>query len=70
MLNGLDQVSVVIPVLNDWSPLKALLRALTPFEELEIVVVDGGSDEVDTARTSASSWLEKHVLHTTASIEK
>ena len=45
MLNGLDQVSVVIPVLNDWSPLKALLRALTPFEELEIVVVDGGSDE-------------------------
>ena len=50
MLNGLDQVSVVIPVLNDWSALRALLQALTPFKELETVVVDGGSDEasIDT----------------------
>ena len=45
MLNGLDQVSVVIPVLNDWAALNALLRALTPFRDLEIVVVDGGSEE-------------------------
>ena len=45
MLNGLDQVSVVIPVLNDWSALNALLRALKPFRDLEIVVVDGGSEE-------------------------
>ena len=39
-------------------------------EDADAALVDGGSDEVDTARTSASSWLEKHVLHTTASIEK
>ena len=45
MLNGLDQVSVVIPVLNDRSALNALLRALTPFRDLEIVVVDGGREE-------------------------
>ena len=46
MVNDLDQVSVVIPVLNDRSALEVLLRSLTPFQELEIVVVDGGSDEV------------------------
>ncbi|GIS69577.1 MAG: hypothetical protein CM1200mP9_03980 [Gammaproteobacteria bacterium] len=45
MLNGLDQVSVVIPVLNARAALNALLRALTPFRDLEIVVVDGGSEE-------------------------
>ena len=39
-------------------------------EDADAALVDGGSDEVATARTSASSWLEKHVLHTTASIEK
>ena len=46
MVNDLDQVSVVIPVLNDRSALEVLLRSLTPFQELEIVVVDGGSSEV------------------------
>ena len=45
MVNDLDQVSVVIPVLNDRSNLEVLLRSLTPFQELEIVVVDGGSNE-------------------------
>ena len=45
MLNGLDQVSVVIPVLNDWAALNALLRALTPFRDLEIVVVDDFSTD-------------------------
>ena len=45
MVNNLDQVSVVIPVLNDRSNLEVLLRSLTPFQELEIVVVDGGSNE-------------------------
>ncbi len=45
MVNDLDQVSVVIPVLNDQSALEVLLRSLTPFQELEIVVVDGGSNE-------------------------
>ena len=45
MVNDLDQVSVVIPVLNDPSTLEVLLRSLTPFQELEIVVVDGGSNE-------------------------
>jgi len=45
MVNDLDQVSVVIPVLNDWSTLEVLLHSLAPFQELEIVVVDGGSNE-------------------------
>ena len=45
MVNDLDQVSVVIPVLNDQPALEVLLRSLTPFQELEIVVVDGGSNE-------------------------
>ena len=46
MVNHLDQVSVVVPVVNDRSALDALLRMLSPFQELEIVVVDGGSDDV------------------------
>ena len=45
MGNRLDQVSVVIPVINDPYALDAVLRMLIPFRELEIVVVDGGSDE-------------------------
>ncbi|MFP6795496.1 MAG: TIGR04283 family arsenosugar biosynthesis glycosyltransferase [Pseudomonadales bacterium] len=45
MLNDLKQVSVVIPVVNDSSALEGLLSALAPFRELEIVVVDGGSDD-------------------------
>jgi len=39
-------------------------------EDADAALVDGGNDDVDTARASASSWLEKHVLHTTASIDK
>ena len=46
MVNHLDQVSVVVPVVNDRSAVDALLRMLSPFQELEIVVVDGGSDDV------------------------
>ena len=45
MGNRLDQVSVVIPVINDPHALDAVLRMLIPFRELEIVVVDGGSDD-------------------------
>ena len=39
-------------------------------EDTDVALADAGNDEVDSARTSASSWLEKHVLHTTASIDK
>ena len=39
-------------------------------EDTDAALADAGNDEIDTARTSASSWLEKHVLHTTASIDE
>ena len=39
-------------------------------EDTDAALADAGNDEVDSARTSASTWLEQHVLHTTASIDK
>lgn len=46
---GRPPVSVVIPVLNDAAPLSRLLNRLAAYPELDVVVVDGGSDDGSAA---------------------
>ena len=44
-LAGLSQVSVVIPILNDGKHLAQLLPTLASYENFELLVVDGGSND-------------------------
>lgn len=51
-------ISIIIPVLNDASRLHKTLRSLAPYQnEIEVIVVDGGSidDTLDTIKPF--SWV-------------
>lgn len=57
------KVSVIIPVLNEAALIDATLRHIPPTEDIEVIVVDGGSRD-HTADIAAASGVR--VIHTAA----
>lgn len=55
---GLNKLSVVIPVLDDRDNLVRLLNALSPYPDLEIIVVDSGSTITGSDLTSNASLIQ------------
>ena len=50
------KLSIIIPTLNEASNIESLLAQLSG-EDIELIVVDGGSDDQTTQRASAHAKL-------------
>jgi rSAM/selenodomain-associated transferase 2 len=48
-------ISIIIPVLNEAAIIKQTLEQLTPYSEIEIIVVDGGSQDETVANAETSA---------------
>jgi len=59
-LDAPPRLSVIIPVLNEATALPATLAALRPLSGLEVIVVDGGSDDATVALAASAG---ARVLH-------
>ena len=57
--NGMD-ISIIIPVLNDWPALRKTLQALEPFrDQIEVIVADGRSRDGSESIERELPWVKQ-----------